>query len=79
MHRLCATSLTAASTMIMPFATIIDSKSKPSLHDILHRDDMKPWDRYELDNVKVTPLGNEAASISYEVEASRGKEIYEAM
>ncbi|KAL9057020.1 MAG: hypothetical protein Q9162_002568 [Coniocarpon cinnabarinum] len=63
----------------MPYATIIDSNSKPSLKDILSRDDMKPWDRYELDNVKVIPLGDKAASICYEVEASRGKEVYEAM
>ena len=65
--------------MIMPYATILDHKSKPSLNDILGRDDMKPWDRYELDNVKTIPLGDKAASICYEVEASRGKEVYEAM
>ena len=29
--------------MIMPYATIIDAKSDPSLQDILGRDDMKPW------------------------------------
>ena len=65
--------------MIMPYASILDSKSKPKLADILQRDDMKPWDRYELDKVKVIPLGKEAASICYEVEASRGKQVYEAM
>lgn len=65
--------------MILPYATIIDHTSEPSLKDILTRDDLKPWDRYELDNVKVIPLGEMAASICYEVEAARGKEIYEAV
>ena len=65
--------------MIMPYATILDKASKPSLSEILHSDNMKPWDRYEMDNIKVIPLGSSAASICYEVEASRGKQVYEAM
>lgn len=73
------TNVEASSTMILPYASILDSNSKPSLPDILHSDHMKPWDRYELDNVKVIPLSSNAASICYEVEASRGKHVYDAM
>lgn len=65
--------------MIFPGATIFDQSSDPSLSDILTRADMKPWIRYEMDNVRVVQLGENAATICYEVEANREEENYEAM
>lgn len=65
--------------MIFPGATILDAESQPSLREILDRSDMKPWTEYKMENVHVLRLGDEAASISYEVEARRKKERYDAM
>ena len=64
--------------MIFPGASIIDDRSKPSLREILERPDMKPWSRYEMDDVRVVKLGKEAASISYSVEAERDGALYQA-
>lgn len=65
--------------MIFPGATIFDANSDPPLLDILQRPDMKPWASYEMDSVRVVQLGENAATICYEVEANRGDETYEAL
>ena len=65
--------------MLFPGASIFDRNSKPSLHEILTRSDMKPWSKYEMDDVRVVPLGPGVAMICYSVEAFRGDQAYEAL
>ncbi len=65
--------------MIFPGGAIFDASSTPSLNDILTRQDMKPWTQYKISDVHVLNLGQEAASISYSVEAWRHDTAYEAL
>lgn len=71
--------LTDDCVMIFPGASIFDHASKPTLREILNRPDVKPWSRYEMDEVRVVRLGPDAAMICYSVEAYRDETAYEAL
>ncbi|KAI9657514.1 MAG: hypothetical protein M1831_004130 [Alyxoria varia] len=64
--------------MIFPGSTIFSAHSKPSLNEILYTP-MKPWIKYDMKDVHVVQLGQDAAQISYSVEAHRKDSAYTAM
>lgn len=64
--------------MIFPGASIFDNASKPTLREILNQP-VKPWARYEMDDVRVVRLGPDVAMICYSVEAFRDETAYEAL
>lgn len=72
--------LSADCIMIFPGAPdLVSATSSPPLHDILTKQEMKPWESYRMKDVHVIPLGAEAAIISYKVRAERDDAEYRAM
>ena len=65
--------------MMFPGGTIFDACSEPTLKDLLGRKDMKPWIHYKMSDIRVLPLGSEAAAICYSVVAHREDLEYEAL
>ncbi len=49
----------------------VSAKTEPSLEDVMKSEAFIPWQRYRLSDVDVTPLGTEAAVITYRVQATR--------
>ena len=70
--------LSQECVMIFPGSTIFSAHSKPSLNEILYSP-MKPWIKYDLKDIHVVQLGQDAAQISYSVEAFREDSAYTAM
>ncbi|KAK4943439.1 hypothetical protein LTR10_016930 [Elasticomyces elasticus] len=57
--------------MLFPLGMKISGRTQPSLEDVMKSEAFVPWKRYRLSDVEVTPLGTEAASITYRVKATR--------
>ena len=57
--------------MLFPMGMKISAKTAPNLEDVMKSEAFVPWRRYKMSDVHVTPLGPEAALISYRVMATR--------
>ncbi|KAL2412537.1 hypothetical protein ABEF91_000543 [Exophiala dermatitidis] len=57
--------------MLFPMGMKVSAKTSPNLEDVMRSEAFIPWKRYRLNDVEVTPLGTEAAIISYRVVATR--------
>ena len=58
-------------TMLLPLGMKLTHTSEPSLTEVMTSDGFIPWKSYKMRETKVTPLGHEAAVITYMVEATR--------
>ena len=58
-------------TMLLPLGMKLTHTSTPSLQDVMTSEGYIPWKSYKMSDVKVTPLGHEAAVITYVAEATR--------
>lgn len=57
--------------MLFPLGMKVSARTSPNLDDVMMSEAFIPWRRYRLSDVEVTPLGAEAAVISYRVTATR--------
>lgn len=57
--------------MLFPLGMKVSAKTAPNLDDVMKSEAFVPWKRYQMSEVEVTPLGPEAALISYRVQATR--------
>ncbi|EXJ84915.1 hypothetical protein A1O3_05590 [Capronia epimyces CBS 606.96] len=57
--------------MLFPMGMKVSAKTSPNLDDVMMSEAFIPWRRYKLSDVEVTPLGTEAAAITYRVVATR--------
>ncbi|OAP58777.1 hypothetical protein AYL99_06074 [Fonsecaea erecta] len=57
--------------MLFPLGMKVSAKTTPSLEDVMRSDAFVPWKQYKMSDVEVTPLGPEAAQITYRVKATR--------
>jgi hypothetical protein len=57
--------------MLFPLGMKVSSKTSPNLEDVMLSEAFIPWKRYKLLDVEVTPLGTEAAVITYRAIAIR--------
>jgi len=63
--------LSADCIMMFPLGLKLSSKSERSVKEILHSPAFVPWKSFDLSKVDVTPIGREAAVISYLATAMR--------
>lgn len=66
--------LSANPVMIFPGDTILTAVSSPTVSEMLHSAEFKPWKSYTLSHDEVIALGSDSALIYYRVTASRGDE-----
>ena len=57
--------------MLFPMGMKVTATTDPSLKDVMTSEAFVPWKTYEMSDVEVTSLGEDAAQISYQVEAQR--------
>ena len=59
------------AVMLFPMGMKVTATSKPNLKEVMMSDAFVPWKSYKMEDVAVTPLGSDAAVITYQVEAYR--------
>lgn len=59
--------------MLFPMGVYVTAYSNPNLKEVMTSEAFVPWKTYRIENVKVTELGPDVASITYRVEAYRPK------
>jgi len=57
--------------MLFPIGIKVSEKTEPSLEDVMTSEAFVPWKTYKMSDIEVTPLGPDAAVISYRVKARR--------
>lgn len=57
--------------MLFPMGMRVSATTDPNLKDVMTSEAFVPWKSYDMDDVVVTPLGEDAAVISYSVKALR--------
>jgi hypothetical protein len=57
--------------MLFPMGMKVSATSEPNLKEVMTSEAFVPWKTYAMSDVEVTPLGPDAAAISYRVTAVR--------
>jgi len=57
--------------MLFPMGMKVTASSEPNLKQVMTSEAFVPWETYKMSDVEVTPIGTDAAIISYRVKAFR--------
>jgi hypothetical protein len=57
--------------MLFPMGVKVTADSTPNLKEVMTSEAFVPWESYDMDGVRVTSLGPDAALITYRVHAMR--------
>ena len=57
--------------MLFPMGLKVSTTTNPDLEDVLTSEAFIPWSSYKMHNTEVTLLGDEAAILTYSIEAYR--------
>lgn len=63
--------LSRECVMFFPMGLKVSHTTEPNLNNVLKSEAFVPWRRYRLSEVQITPLGADAALITYRVLATR--------